>query len=102
VVEPDADRRALREASFERLKFAVAAFPQAEPALAALNWFSPDVVVIDRREARAFREAVQAIPHVAPPVVEFSPDVESDEAVIDAVRVALRASIALKTQQTPD
>jgi DNA-binding response OmpR family regulator len=98
VVEPDAKRRAQCEATFERLKFAVAAFPEAEPALEALSWFSPDVVVIDRREADAFRQAVPVAPHAAPPLVELSHDVESDEAVVDAVRVALRATMALRNK----
>ena len=99
VVEPDAKRRALCEATLERLKFAVAAFPEAKPALAALSWFSPDVVVVDRREAYAFRAAVPTPPLGAPPLVEFSHDVESDEEVVDAIRVALRATMAAGTHR---
>ena len=102
VVEPDPKRRAVCEATLETLKFAVAAFPTAEPALAALRWFSPDVVVIDRREARAFREAAPEGPHALPPLVEFSHDVESDEAVVDAVRVALRAAMAVGNKRALD
>jgi hypothetical protein len=102
IVEPDARRRALCEATFERLKFAVAAFPEAAPAVAALSWFSPDVVVIDRREVRAFRAAAPAAPHDGPPLVEISPDVEPDESVVDAVRVALRSVIARKSKQAFD
>lgn len=80
----------------------MAAFPEAEPALTALSWFSPDVVVIDRREADAFRMAAPVAPHLAPPLVEFSPGVESDDAVVDAVRVALRATMARRNKQTLD
>ena len=101
VVASDAQRRALCESTLERLRFAVAAFPEADPALAALSWFSPDVVVIDRRQASAFREAVPVMSPAPPPVVEFSQDVESNEAVVDAIRVALRATMALGAKQKP-
>ena len=102
VVAPEAKRRATCEATLERLKFAVATFADAEPALAALSWFSPDVVVIDRREVRAFRKAAPPAPLSPLPLVEFSHDLESDDAVVDAVRDALRATMALRNTQTFD
>jgi len=95
------DERTLCESTLERLRFAVAAFPEADPALAALSWFSPDVVVIDRGQASAFREAVPVVSPAPPPVVEFSQDVESVEAVVEAIRVALRATMPLRTEQKP-
>lgn len=77
------------EAVLAKLRFAVATSPSVEHALRAVPQLKPDLIVVAERDEDPMTEAVPA--HV--PVVVMNARMQEDpEALIEAIRRALRAA----------
>lgn len=91
--EPEVMERS--EAVLAKLRFAVATSPGVDHALRALPQLKPDIVVVAERDEDRIADGVPR--HV--PMVVMNPRLQDDpEALVEAIRRALRAA---RTAQEP-
>lgn len=91
VVDPDPARRDISHAILARLKFAVALVESVERAVAVVESLHPEVIVVGEADAGRLALALEGdTGGGAVPIVTVGGDTRASNALIDAVRRALR------------
>jgi hypothetical protein len=86
VIDGDDRRRAIAEAILAKLQFAVVPVASVERALSVVHGLRPTAIVCRVRDTAPLRAAVPA----NLPIVNVADDVLAPEAMIEALRAALR------------
>jgi hypothetical protein len=87
VIEPDARRSDITEAILAKLRFAVAPVDSVDKAVTAIQSLHPEVIV----SSEDVRRIVALVPAATGiPIVAIDEDTRTTDALIDAVRRALR------------
>jgi len=91
-VVSDKRRREVSEAILAKLRFAVAPFDSADAAAAMMLSLRPEVVVAGRLDYMKLRDKMAPANNGLPIPLVLIPDGATPEAVVEAVRAALRQS----------
>jgi hypothetical protein len=87
VVDPDARRSDISEAILAKLRFAVAPVDSVDKAIVAIQSLNPEVIV----SSEDVRRIVALVPAATGiPIVAIDEDTRTTDALIEAVRRALR------------
>jgi CheY-like chemotaxis protein len=87
VIDGDDRRRAISEAILAKLRFAVVEAASVEEALSVVHRLRPTAIVCRMRDTTPLRAAVAS----DLPIVNVADDVLAPEAMIEALRAALRS-----------
>jgi CheY-like chemotaxis protein len=95
VVDEDASSRDMCEAILAKLNFAVAPVDSIDKAVSVITTLQPDVIVAHGRNTSALERA--AWPDGVP-FVEVTDDMRDPDALVEAIRKALRAAAQARSK----